>query len=342
LPADEKIFLNRVVERKVIEWGKDLWGGAEELWARREQVMNLVKAFSKGTAAAIQEALESLADWPGELGEVIKALVRHSADWVQNMIEVARETEVFKHTANTAMTVVMMMKPNFWAEALGMVEGYLLPEVLITILLIIIGALCAAAGATALAARVAGIVSKLRKAIGALGKAGQVLTTLFSKFDEIAKLIGDLSKVLRRKVAEAVKGATNRVNRLVRRSARRIPAKLDDSMRHAKEAEQRTAQRLTDNPDFDGRTFKGIPGKDPGHDWVDDLGRTYDAVGDGTKAKDFKLDQFTRSIDRHLLKSNDLTVIDMTGYTPDQIAAVGKYVDALPAAKQAMIVRVGF
>jgi hypothetical protein len=45
------------------------------------------------------------------------------------------------------------------------------------------------------------------------------------------------------------------------------------------------------------------------------------------------------SIDHHLLKGNTFTVIDMTGYTPEQIAQVKGYVDTLPSAR---IVRVGF
>jgi hypothetical protein len=90
-------------------------------------------------------------------------------------------------------------------------------------------------------------------------------------------------------------------------------------MKDARPAEQSTARRLADNPDFDGRTFKGIPGRDPGYDWVDDLGRKYDALGDGTKSQYMNLDQFKSSIDHHLLKGNDFTVIDMTGYSAEQI-----------------------
>jgi hypothetical protein len=105
----------------------------------------------------------------------------------------------------------------------------------------------------------------------------------------------------------------------------------------------RTAERLAAQyPEFDGRTFDAPPPPDPGYDWVDDLGRTYDAMGDGTKSQFFKLQQFTNSIDSHLRKGNDFTVIDMTGYTPEQIAAVSKYVDGLPASSQALIRRVGF
>jgi len=123
----------------------------------------------------------------------------------------------------------------------------------------------------------------------------------------------------------------------------RNPAKLAEGFaENARPAEVRTAERLAQSPEFDGRTFEAPPPPDPGYDWVDDTGRTYDAMGDGTKSQYFKLQQFTDSIDSHLLKGNDITVIDMTGYTPEQIAAVTKYVDGLPAASQALIRRVGF
>jgi hypothetical protein len=124
----------------------------------------------------------------------------------------------------------------------------------------------------------------------------------------------------------------------------RKPATLGESIgKYARPAEQRAAKRLADgHPEFDGRTFEAPPPPDPDYDWIDDLGRTYDAMGDGTKSKYFNLDDFTDSIDGHLLKGNDFTVIDMTGYTADQLGAVRQYVDALSAAKQAMIRRVGF
>jgi hypothetical protein len=117
------------------------------------------------------------------------------------------------------------------------------------------------------------------------------------------------------------------------------PAKLDASMANARPAEQATAGRVAAKPEFKGRTFHAPPPPDPGYDWLDDLGRTFDAMGDGTKSKYFKLDQFKASIEHHLRKGNAFTVIDMTGYAADQIAAVRAYVDTLPAGK---IIRVGF
>lgn len=117
------------------------------------------------------------------------------------------------------------------------------------------------------------------------------------------------------------------------------PAKLDPSMATARPAEQATAGRVASRAEFRGRTFKAPPPPDPGFDWIDDLGRTFDAMGDGAKSKYFKLEQFKASIDHHLTKGNTFTVIDMTGYTADQIASVRAYVDTLPASK---IIRVGF
>jgi hypothetical protein len=117
------------------------------------------------------------------------------------------------------------------------------------------------------------------------------------------------------------------------------PAKLDAPMSSARPSEQATAERVAAMSKFKGRTFRAPPPPDPGFDWIDDLGQTFDALGDGTKSKYFRLEQFKASIDHHLLKGNTFTVIDMTGYTAEQIAAVRAYVDTLPANQ---IIRVGF
>jgi hypothetical protein len=195
---------------------KELWGGAQDLWRRREQIMNLLKAFSSGTVEAIEHALEAIIGLPGELGKLIKRL-RHSPGWVQRMIEVVSETDVLKRVVETLMTVIMMMTPNFWAEGLGFVDGYLLPEVLITVVLILLGALCAAAGASALVARISRLVTGLQKVISAAGKIGKVLTSLFSKLKRIGELVVDLARALFRKIAEAAEGIAGAVNKIVRR-----------------------------------------------------------------------------------------------------------------------------
>jgi hypothetical protein len=52
--------------------------------------------------------------------------------------------------------------------------------------------------------------------------------------------------------------------------------------------------------------------------------------------------QFDNAIDRHLAKSVDFTVIDLTGFSDQSISDITEYVDSLPEADQAKIIRIGF
>ena len=93
-------------------------------------------------------------------------------------------------------------------------------------------------------------------------------------------------------------------------------------------------------PQFAGRTFSESP--HVGAEYVDDLGRSYDALGSPAASAHWNQGQFLRSIDSHLLKSNDFTVVDLTGFTSNQVGVVSSYVDSLSPAAQAQIVRIGF
>jgi hypothetical protein len=66
------------------------------------------------------------------------------------------------------------------------------------------------------------------------------------------------------------------------------------------------------------------------------------ALGDTIASRFWDEQQFLGSIDSHLLKSNDFTVIDMTGFTQQQIDVVRNHVNGLPQASQAKIIRIGF
>jgi RHS repeat-associated protein len=102
-------------------------------------------------------------------------------------------------------------------------------------------------------------------------------------------------------------------------------------------AEQATAIRLQQKLGRNLRESHHV-----GAEYVDELGRTYDALGDPAASRFWDEAAFTRSIDTHLLKSNDFTVIDMTGFTTEQVRAVGAYVDGLPSSHQEQIIRIGF
>jgi hypothetical protein len=104
------------------------------------------------------------------------------------------------------------------------------------------------------------------------------------------------------------------------------------------QSEQATAARLLqDRPDL-----QLVESEHLGAEYVDQSGRTYDALGNPAASKYWNEDQFLRSIDSHLLKSNDFTVIDLTGFTKDQINAVSHYINNLPSASRDKIIRIGF
>jgi RHS repeat-associated protein len=79
-----------------------------------------------------------------------------------------------------------------------------------------------------------------------------------------------------------------------------------------------------------------------GADFVDDLGRSYDALGTPSAAINWNETDFLNSIDRHLLKSNDFTIIDLTGFTQGQIDLVNGHLSTLSPEQLAKIKRIGF
>ena len=78
-----------------------------------------------------------------------------------------------------------------------------------------------------------------------------------------------------------------------------------------------------------------------GADYVDDLGRSYDALG-GFDPKFFNEKRFLLQIDKHLRKSNDFTVIDLTGFSQAQIDAVRRHLLTLSQEQIKSIIQIGF
>jgi hypothetical protein len=78
-----------------------------------------------------------------------------------------------------------------------------------------------------------------------------------------------------------------------------------------------------------------------GHEVTDTAGRTYDFVGD-PRASQFWDGSFLDSVEGHLLKSNDYTVVDVTGFSPEHVAEVARFLDGLPADSAAKIIKLGF
>jgi hypothetical protein len=65
-------------------------------------------------------------------------------------------------------------------------------------------------------------------------------------------------------------------------------------------------------------------------------------MGDPRNSQYWNRDSFVNSIENHLLKSNDYTVIDLTEYTPSQKQEISDYIESLPQAEKDKIIRIGF
>lgn len=89
-----------------------------------------------------------------------------------------------------------------------------------------------------------------------------------------------------------------------------------------------------------GRRFWESPHE--GAEYIDDLGRTIDALGTPKASQYWNESRFLDSIDSHIRKSNDFTAIDLTGFTPEQISAVERHLNSLPPDQVAKVLRIGF
>src|SRR6185295_10575866 len=79
-----------------------------------------------------------------------------------------------------------------------------------------------------------------------------------------------------------------------------------------------------------------------GADFVDPSGKSYGAMGVPNASQYWNQKNFLGSIDKHFLKSADYVVIDLTGFTPEQIAIVRQHLSTLPPHQLAKLIRIGF
>lgn len=79
-----------------------------------------------------------------------------------------------------------------------------------------------------------------------------------------------------------------------------------------------------------------------GTDFVDPSGKTYEAMGVPRASTFWNQKDFLKSIDDHFLKSADFVVIDMTGFSQEQINIVRQYLSKLPPQQLAKLIQIGF
>ncbi|MGD1926180.1 MAG: Tox-REase-5 domain-containing protein [Paracoccaceae bacterium] len=209
------------IGEKIANWAVSLFDDVADLWERRDDFLNVIRGFVNGSIDTIESAFDLLRDLGGEIGQLFFDAIMQASDWIQLLNETIRQSDVIPELGGTLARVLRQMVPNFWAEGLGSVSGYLIPELLIALILALIAALSAGAGAAGLAARCVGMLSKIKKGLKAASKIGAILVKFIDKVDEVAKLIARLAVRAKKNIDVKVRKATNREH-LVEVPVRRV------------------------------------------------------------------------------------------------------------------------
>ena len=303
--------------------------------AAHAQTWRNTAASVHGSATALRVAVGSdVTSWGGAAGPAYRAWAGEQQVAIDGLAKAAETMATITEGAGFLIAAVRYMVRDAIAVVVSRVIVYAAEEIfslgLATPLVVEQVATTVAAWAAKIAGWLKALLASLRQLVPLIRRLGELIEELKS-----------ILRRLRERPGQSQRGDPFG-HAAGHNPAVRNPAKLGPGMSNLRPSEQATAGRLLNDADFEGRTFTAAPQPDPGYDWVDDLNRTYDAMGDGTKSAYFDLKAFTDSVNHHLRKGNDFTIVDMTGYTPAQVAAVKQYVDNLPPAEQGKIIRVGF
>ncbi|RCW88300.1 polymorphic toxin type 15 domain-containing protein [Paracoccus lutimaris] len=222
---------------KLPEVAEDAWDSlsstTKALWENRARITELLEALSQGAVNSFEACIEALknalAKLPGleEIAETFRQLVDESAEWVGAMIEMMRNTRVLDVLGGTVVGIVMTLTPNFWADIVGTVGGYLIPEIILAAIFAVLTYFTAGTAGGLLAARLTKFTTSVVTKLKAAGKAGKAALKIFEFLTQLTQKMLDLIKALKRKIEEAVESATDVLTRITRRAGRRIEPAAD-------------------------------------------------------------------------------------------------------------------
>ncbi len=235
---------------------RDLFGDdLQELAEALPTIMAAIRKFATGIVDNIESAVESLMGLPGEFGELFRKIKETGQDWIERMVLIASETNAFEYTFHCCMAVVMNMTPNFWAEMFGIASGYLLPEVLIELILMVIGALSGGSTAALIAGRMAALTAKLTKvAAGARGLL--VMLKVIGDFSTAINAMARIGRGLHKAISAGVRGASDRIVSL-RHTVQQLEFQVDRSTLGINGGNIRIVRKVSSAVIRDGNAKKG-------------------------------------------------------------------------------------
>ena len=209
--------------------GNAIYNGFNGLVYQIRVFIDLIKNFIDDGVQAIENVLDYLATQadklPEELAKLITDLVKNSEEWAAGMIELIIKTGILPRL----FSIITIIPLNFFVEATTTAAGYIIPEVLVGIILTVLAAFSAGAGAVALTARIAQYVNKLRIALKKRGGIVAIIAKILEEIKKISDLIIELIKNLIKSRKHEIEGYTRGKNDIIRdvfnRNAEGVPYK---------------------------------------------------------------------------------------------------------------------
>ncbi|WP_208349839.1 HNH/ENDO VII family nuclease [Pseudaestuariivita rosea] len=185
-----------------------------------DTIMTALRDLASGTVDVMQKAIEALMDLPGDLAAGLKHAWETGQEWKERMVLIASETNAFEAVFHVLGAVLMNMTPNFWAEMIGVIEGFILPEIVITVVLAVIAALSGGTLAAGLVTKVGGMVAKwanmAKIASGPVAKCLNVIVSIVEAFRTGITALGKIGRGLHKSMSDLVETAANGTARIVR------------------------------------------------------------------------------------------------------------------------------
>ncbi|WP_299192788.1 hypothetical protein [uncultured Litoreibacter sp.] len=212
-PLGAMVVYGTSLGESAVESVSEWIGGIGDLSDYIDIIMAAIRNLASGTVDLMEAALDTLRDLPGDLGKLFAQLIDNGQDWIEAMVLIASETNAFEYVFHIVMAVAMNMVPNFWSEMVGVVTGFILPEVLIEIILAVIAALTVGGGSVLVAGRLATFVIKLR-GLAVKAKSLGVLADILEAFGKAITALAKIGKGLHDEIEAMTRAGADGVARI--------------------------------------------------------------------------------------------------------------------------------
>ena len=189
---------------------------ARNLWDNRQALLDLLRDLATGEVNAFQAAIDTLRpvfefviQGVGDMADLMGDVLDRSAEWAQGMHELIRRTDVLPILSAVAVGTLAAIPPNFWSEMAGRTMGFLIPEAIIAILLILLAAFTGGTGSPALAMRLATFAAGIKQRIASIGRAGVYFVRLLDALGSLWRRIADLIDRLMTSRRQSARGQTD-------------------------------------------------------------------------------------------------------------------------------------